>query len=68
MSESRLVIHAGFHKSGTTALQESFDSQSLEFQILEEKLIIGLPGLYLKGCVAGIRKAVRKLQRKNGLV
>lgn len=24
----RLVIHAGFHKSGTTALQEAFDAQS----------------------------------------
>ena len=24
MSEKRLIIHAGFHKSGTTALQESF--------------------------------------------
>ena len=32
MSEPRLVIHAGFHKSGTTALQESFDSQSLELK------------------------------------
>ena len=27
MSERRLVIHAGFHKSGTTALQEAFDAQ-----------------------------------------
>ncbi|NCV83685.1 MAG: hypothetical protein EBW41_03180 [Actinobacteria bacterium] len=24
MSEKRLIIHPGFHKSGTTALQESF--------------------------------------------
>lgn len=32
MSEPRLVIHAGFHKSGTTALQESFNSQSLELR------------------------------------
>ena len=28
MRERRLVIHAGFHKSGTTALQEAFDAQS----------------------------------------
>ena len=28
MSVRRLVIHAGFHKSGTTALQEAFDAQS----------------------------------------
>ncbi|MBU3692266.1 MAG: hypothetical protein FGM47_01955 [Candidatus Nanopelagicaceae bacterium] len=32
MSERRLVIHAGFHKSGTTALQESFDAQSEELK------------------------------------
>ena len=32
MSQPRLVIHAGFHKSGTTALQESFDSQSDELR------------------------------------
>ena len=28
MPNRRLVIHAGFHKSGTTALQEAFDAQS----------------------------------------
>ncbi len=28
MRDRRLVIHAGFHKSGTTALQEAFDAQS----------------------------------------
>ncbi len=32
MSERRLVIHAGFHKSGTTALQEAFDAQSDELR------------------------------------
>ena len=32
MRERRLIIHAGFHKSGTTALQESFDSQSDELR------------------------------------
>lgn len=32
MREHRLVIHAGFHKSGTTALQESFDAQSEELK------------------------------------
>jgi len=32
MSERRFVIHAGFHKSGTTALQESFDAQSDELK------------------------------------
>jgi hypothetical protein len=32
MSKRRLVIHAGFHKSGTTALQEAFDSQSEELR------------------------------------
>ena len=32
MSERRLVIHAGFHKSGTTALQEAFDAQSAELK------------------------------------
>ena len=32
MSEPRLVIHAGFHKSGTTALQEAFDAQSEELR------------------------------------
>jgi len=32
MSERRLVIHAGFHKSGTTALQEAFDAQSEELK------------------------------------
>ncbi|MEY3317986.1 MAG: hypothetical protein RL540_358 [Actinomycetota bacterium] len=31
-SERRLVIHAGFHKSGTTALQEAFDAQSEELK------------------------------------
>lgn len=34
MSERRLVIHAGFHKSGTTALQEAFDAQSEELKTL----------------------------------
>jgi hypothetical protein len=33
MSERRLVIHAGFHKSGTTALQEAFDAQSEELAL-----------------------------------
>ena len=32
MSERRLIVHAGFHKSGTTALQESFDAQSDELR------------------------------------
>ena len=32
MRERRLVIHAGFHKSGTTALQEAFDAQSEELK------------------------------------
>ena len=32
MREPRLVIHAGFHKSGTTALQEAFDAQSEELR------------------------------------
>ena len=32
MREARLVIHAGFHKSGTTALQEAFDAQSEELK------------------------------------
>jgi hypothetical protein len=32
MRERRLIVHAGFHKSGTTALQESFDSQSDELK------------------------------------
>ena len=32
MRERRLIIHAGFHKSGTTALQEAFDAQSNELK------------------------------------
>ena len=32
MREPRLIIHAGFHKSGTTALQEAFDAQSEELK------------------------------------
>lgn len=32
MSERRLIVHAGFHKSGTTALQEAFDAQSEELK------------------------------------
>lgn len=32
VSERRLIIHAGFHKSGTTALQEAFDAQSEELK------------------------------------
>jgi hypothetical protein len=32
MRERRLIIHAGFHKSGTTALQEAFDAQSEELK------------------------------------
>lgn len=32
MSQPRLFIHAGFHKSGTSALQESFDSQHDELR------------------------------------
>lgn len=32
MTERRLIIHAGFHKSGTTALQEAFDAQSEELK------------------------------------
>ena len=32
MSERRLIVHAGFHKSGTTSLQESFDAQSDELR------------------------------------
>ncbi|MFM7491796.1 MAG: hypothetical protein ACKO20_04825 [Actinomycetota bacterium] len=32
MRERRLIIHAGFHKSGTTALQEAFDAQSDELK------------------------------------
>ena len=32
MSERRLIVHAGFHKSGTTALQEAFDAQSEELR------------------------------------
>ena len=32
MRDRRLVIHAGFHKSGTTALQEAFDAQSDELR------------------------------------
>jgi hypothetical protein len=32
MSQPRLIIHAGFHKSGTTALQESFNSQKIELR------------------------------------
>jgi len=32
MREGRLIIHAGFHKSGTTALQEAFDAQSNELK------------------------------------
>jgi hypothetical protein len=32
MPDRRLIIHAGFHKSGTTALQESFDAQSEELR------------------------------------
>ena len=32
MSQPRLIIHAGFHKSGTTALQEAFYSQKVELR------------------------------------
>jgi len=32
MPDRRLIIHAGFHKSGTTALQEAFDAQSEELK------------------------------------
>lgn len=32
MSQRRLVIHAGFHKSGTTAIQESLNAQSKELR------------------------------------
>ena len=32
MSQPRLIIHAGFHKSGTTALQESFNAQRFELR------------------------------------
>ena len=32
MRERRLIIHAGFHKSGTTALQEAFDAQREELK------------------------------------
>jgi len=32
MRERRLIIHAGFHKSGTTALQEAFDAQNEELK------------------------------------
>ncbi len=32
MSERRLIVHAGFHKSGTTALQEAFDAQAEELR------------------------------------
>jgi len=40
MSEKRLIIHAGFHKSGTTALQESF---ALNRQLLREEGILYPP-------------------------
>lgn len=40
MSEKRLIIHAGFHKSGTTALQESF---ALNRPLLREKGIFYPP-------------------------
>jgi hypothetical protein len=32
MSQRRLVIHAGFHKSGTTAIQEALNAQSQELR------------------------------------
>ena len=40
MSEKRLIIHPGFHKSGTTALQESF---ALNRQLLREEGILYPP-------------------------
>ncbi|NCW75952.1 MAG: hypothetical protein EBW13_04225 [Actinobacteria bacterium] len=40
MSEKRLIIHPGFHKSGTTALQESF---ALNRPLLREKGILYPP-------------------------
>jgi len=40
MSEKRLIIHPGFHKSGTTALQESF---ALNRPLLREKGIFYPP-------------------------
>jgi hypothetical protein len=40
MSEKRLVIHPGFHKSGTTALQESF---AINRELLKENGILYPP-------------------------
>jgi hypothetical protein len=32
MSQKQLILHVGFHKSGTTALQESFFAQRKELE------------------------------------
>ena len=34
MTQKQLILHVGFHKSGTSALQESFASQRDELQKL----------------------------------